>query len=72
MPFLLFTGPYLHIRLIAKVSQRCIEYRSLTKNMRRKIQKDKKDKIKTKETKKTKKEKKDKKRQKEKKREKKK
>merc|ERR1712240_263370 len=31
MPFLLFTGPYLHIRLIAKVSQRCIEYRSLTK-----------------------------------------
>ena len=54
MPFLLFTGPYLHIRLIAKVSERCIEYRSLTKkNMREgKYKKAKKDKKRDKNTKK--------------------
>ena len=48
LPFLLFTGRYLHIRLIAKVSQRCIEYRSLTKKTCEKEN--------TKKTKKTKKE----------------
>ena len=59
LPFLLFTRPYLHIRLIAKVSQRCIEYRSLTKKHEKEnTKRQKKDKIKTKETRKTKKKKK--------------